>query len=378
MEEKVEEYIITAWTQVCWLAAGAAIGVIVTLAILGLRKAYVRRQIKMIFSSPPLLKKQSPQHSSSTSIHKESNTGRRKNDQGDSRDAKSVNDEREAKLAEMIKEMRELIIRLTEIVASTDNASGEASRSFEEARSALGAMDMESDVSIRQVKVLLLNEIDRMVKSNEALKQQLVNAQSGMATQQKEIDKLRTVVHIDTLTQLPNRSAFDERLREAVEHFKKTKEVFSLFMLDVDHFKNINDTHGHLHGDRILREIGTKIRECVRDTDFPARYGGEEFAIIFPDTPSEEALTLGDRVRTHVERSHFQVDTRPIKITISGGIALCAERWCPEDVIDVADKALYRSKTRGRNRITLGADRLKEYWTSGEGTDPHADLQVEL
>lgn len=354
---------------------GTATGIVLVVGYLILRRAYMRRRHKNMFNNPQALRKYSPKApgaagSSAGGTAVRSKTGIRRNDrdggpQGEQE--KTQAEEREAKMYEMLGEMRELVLRLTDIIANTDSASGDASVRFEQARKALENLGDDSDVDIAEVKFILLSEIDRMVKTNEVLKRQLDTAHTGITNQKQEIDKLKTKASMDTLTQLANRAAFDERLQEVFFQWRHMQVVFSLLMLDVDHFKQINDTHGHVHGDRILNEIAGKIKECIRDVDFAARYGGEEFAIVFPDTPAEEALAVGTRIRETVERSYFQVDNNQIRITISGGISQSGMAFTAKDIVDVADKALYTSKNKGRNRITLSEDRIKESWTSGEG-----------
>jgi diguanylate cyclase (GGDEF) domain len=350
-------------------AIGTAFGILVTVGYFFARKYYLRWRIKNMFNNPQGLKRHTKGGASSnTALRK---AGQRKTDKDqDASNAQMESarcEERESKMAEVLGEMRELVLRLTEIIASTDSASGEAAVRFDQARRALEHLGNASDTDIAEVKHIVLTEIDRMVKSNEVLKKQLVKAQTGITSQKEEIDRLKTRARMDTLTQLANRSAFDEKLRDVFFQWRHLRVVFSLLMMDVDNFKNINDTYGHVHGDRILSDIAAKIQECIRDEDFAARYGGEEFAIVFPDTPAEEALAVGTRIRENVERSVFHIEGNQIRVTISGGISQSGMAWTAQDIIDVADKALYVSKSKGRNRITLSEDRIKESWTTGEG-----------
>lgn len=345
------------------LPLGLVLGVALTLLANVVRKAYLRYQLRQMWKKTAMAKK------SATGSPEASPTQKRR--KGESKTEKFARketiEERETRLAEMVSEMRELILQLTEIIARTNSASGEASDSFEQAKTVLESMPVDSDIGLREVKSMLLTEIDRMAQTNITLKHQLMKAENGMSRQRKEIDKLKTKAHIDQLTQLLNRAAFDDCLQQAFQNWKRTKEVFSLLMLDVDHFKSINDTHGHVHGDRLLKEIAVKIKEGIRVQDHAARYGGEEFAVILPDTHAEEALMVGTRIRESVERGYFQVETRPLRITISGGISQAGMSWSTIDIIETADKALYQSKKQGRNRITLGGDIMKESWTSNSG-----------
>lgn len=352
--------------QVYWLIVGFAGGMVLAVAINMFRKAYIRRRMKRMFDNAPIIRKYQKKPSGETSTSKSSKMGPGPDTRKRIKEKKAL-DERESKVSEMLAEMRALILHLTDIISQTNSVTGEASERFDAAKKVLENLDADPDADLRQVKFILLSEVNKMVKSNATLKKQLVKAQTGMSNQKLEIDKLKTKAHIDTLTQLNNRSALDDKLRQMHAGWKHMQDVFAILMLDIDHFKKLNDTHGHVHGDRILGEIAAKIREAIRDKDFAARYGGEEFVVVFPDTPAEEALLVGTRIRESIERNHFQVDGNPLRITISGGIAQSWFGWAPVDIIDVADKALYKSKHMGRNRITLGEDRIKESYTSNSG-----------
>lgn len=285
-------------------------------------------------------------------------------------------DDRETRMAEMLGEMRELILRLTEIVAKTDSASGEANERFQEARRTLDNLEMADDASLGEIKAMLVHEIDKVVTTNEFLKRQLIMAQNGMASQQKEIETLKSTVRVDSLSQLPNRAAFDERLKEAMYRLERTHEAFSLLMLDIDFFKRLNDTNGHVAGDKVLKGIAKKIKECLRQDDFVARYGGEEFVAILPATPSEEALAVAERIRHSIENAIFVVDGKSLSVTISGGVALCSSSCEADKLIAIADRAMYESKRKGKNRISLGGDDIKEAWTTGEVEDPDSDKRL--
>lgn len=348
-----------------WLVTGVAVGVVLTLLVIAIIAVFrgSGRKTRNAASGEPGLP--SPSTSSSTKVVARKSSTRIDSSGDDA--ARSEMKERENRLAEMLAEMRELILRLTEIVATADTASGEASARFEQARRTLDNLDLDGDAGLTELKTVLLTEIDKVVKTNETLKRQLVVAQTGIATQKKEIEELKTSVRVDNLTQLPNRAAFDERLREVMYKVKRLREVFCLLMLDIDFFKKVNDTYGHVNGDRILKEIAAKIKESIRLDDFAARYGGEEFAVILPDTPTEEALAVAERMRDAIKAAPFELDGKPLTVTISGGLAQCREECEPEELIRIADKALYQSKSKGRNRITLGGDKIKEPWTTGEG-----------
>lgn len=167
--------------------------------------------------------------------------------------------------------------------------------------------------------------------------------------------RLETLSEIDSMTQLSIHRAFKEKLTAEIERARRYQLRFSLALLDIDFFKKINDTYGHLVGDEALRHLSVLLKESLRTVDFCARYGGEEFAALLPDTPSGEALIALERLRKKVETTPFQANNATIPMTISIGI--CA--WTPEEnltlekLISHTDAALYHSKHQGRNRSTL-------------------------
>lgn len=157
---------------------------------------------------------------------------------------------------------------------------------------------------------------------------------------------------IDSLTGAYNRRYFDIRINEEMSRYSRHGTIFSLSLIDIDHFKNINDTLGHQVGDLILKELVTLIKETVRDTDMVARYGGEEFAIISPYTPKSGVLTLVERLRDVVEKNAFTSLGRPL--TISIGVADSAGKNTAEQIIGEADSSLYIAKNSGRNMCVIG------------------------
>ena len=152
----------------------------------------------------------------------------------------------------------------------------------------------------------------------------------------------------DALTGLKNRRAFEARLAEEFERSARNGNPVSLIMLDVDRFKNYNDSYGHPAGDEVLKTVGRILRENTRASDFPARFGGEEFAIIAPETAPGKVATLGERIRTAIENEPWPERT----ITASLGIAtISPEPPHGNELLEAADKALYEAKQAGRNRV---------------------------
>jgi diguanylate cyclase len=152
-----------------------------------------------------------------------------------------------------------------------------------------------------------------------------------------------TEVRTDPLTGLNNRRGLDDALAAQLALMSRYHSPFSLAMLDIDHFKEVNDREGHLNGDRVLQQLSQVLEECVRETDMLARYGGEEFVLVMPQTDLAGACMLTDRLR-------FQVADR-MAITVSGGVAAAGEGDTAESLLGHVDTALYGAKAAGRNRV---------------------------
>ena len=167
----------------------------------------------------------------------------------------------------------------------------------------------------------------------------------------KELYKMAV---LDAVTGIYNKRFFLDRLKEELSHARRAKLPLSLLMIDVDHFKNINDTHGHLAGDFVLAHLAQTIKSMVRGEDVAARYGGEEFAVILRGSDGAGAFPLAERIRKTAMETPCDFEEKKISLTISIGIAsLQDENFAtPEAIIAAADQALYQSKEKGRNRTS--------------------------
>ncbi|HOM80422.1 MAG TPA: diguanylate cyclase [Armatimonadota bacterium] len=158
----------------------------------------------------------------------------------------------------------------------------------------------------------------------------------------------------DELTRLHNRRYLEQRLSEEVPRAKRYRLPLSCLMLDLDHFKRINDTYGHPAGDAVLRQVADILRTSVRSVDVVGRYGGEEFLIILPQTGAEGARVLAERIRQRVEQELFDIGGQTIHCTTSIGVAAASDGDVPDagHLIAEADRALYHAKVTGRNRVS--------------------------
>ncbi|HEX9691875.1 MAG TPA: diguanylate cyclase [Gemmatimonadales bacterium] len=175
--------------------------------------------------------------------------------------------------------------------------------------------------------------------------------------QSAESDKLRYrwLATTDVLTGCLNRRALTERLESELKRLRRYGLALSILMIDVDRFKTINDTLGHLVGDRVLQQVGKLLRDEVREVDAVARYGGEEFVVLLPETDRDGAAQFAERIRVSVERHDFSDGQTPLHATVSVGVAstLATDLRHPDTLIKQADEALYRAKRDGRNLVRI-------------------------
>lgn len=200
------------------------------------------------------------------------------------------------------------------------------------------ARDLGRSVEVTVASLDFLNQNEHLVEGSLVL------------CSEEELTQVAEVALRDGLTGLFDQSTFRLRLRRELERARRYELPLSVLLLDLDHFKRLNDEHGHLVGDQVLARLGQILREQVRAVDLVARYGGEEFAVVLPETGAAEARELAERLRATVE-AEFSGD---LGVTLSAGVAANPRREASvEEVISAADKALYVSKEGGRNRVSL-------------------------
>ena len=170
-------------------------------------------------------------------------------------------------------------------------------------------------------------------------------------------EELRFRATHDVLTGVSNRAAVMDALRGELSRQVREQRSFGVILVDIDHFKNVNDTFGHLCGDEVLRAVTRRMKECVRPYDTLGRYGGEEFLIIASDVDGNGALALAERIRSIVESKPVVTQAGEVSVTVSLGAAVSTStrNADPQMLLRLADQALYRAKDNGRNRCELAA-----------------------
>jgi diguanylate cyclase (GGDEF)-like protein/PAS domain S-box-containing protein len=179
----------------------------------------------------------------------------------------------------------------------------------------------------------------------------LVGSSQDITQRKQAEERLQIMATTDELTGLWNRRHFMDHLQQEVERGKRFGQFFSVMMLDIDHFKKVNDNHGHAVGDAALRHVAQVIRNLLRQVDVPGRFGGEEFAVILPQTHLDGAFVLAERLRIGVEQAQVPVQDKTLTLTVSIGVAEFDRNITdPDQVLKLADDALYAAKNAGRNR----------------------------
>lgn len=241
--------------------------------------------------------------------------------------------------------LREQVSGLQESVLEATDLEGLKRNVESRLQGLVGTMDRfreEREVREREVGERIQSLVTRVASMEEEAR-----------TFQANIEDQRQKAMTDALTGLPNRAALSERLELEVSRWERYGGDLLLAVLDVDHFKRINDDFGHLAGDKVLKIIANELAKRVRKTDFIARYGGEEFVVLLPATPLDGGQQLLDVLRGAIEACPFHFKGERLSITCSAGLTAFREGERAEAVFERADQALYRAKRGGRNRLEV-------------------------
>lgn len=238
---------------------------------------------------------------------------------------------------------REMLQRLREL---TQDVASDVDRH----RALMGQVREELDAAAGQQPTAVLRAVDKLIQFNERMQQQLHTAEEKLQDQARQIVSHSAEAHTDPLTGLSNRRAFDRDLnrayRAALDHGQPTV----VMMIDVDHFKRLNDTYGHQAGDTVLRGIARVLRQHIPEEHLVARYGGEEFAAVFFDASVEEVELIAERARHAVGETRYTFDGLELHVTASAGLAQFAAGETAASLLGRADDALYVAKEMGRDR----------------------------
>ena len=207
--------------------------------------------------------------------------------------------------------------------------------------------------------------IGEMVEDTENMRGSVLNLQNQLEQSQQEVEKLHRELEsakgeamIDPMTGILNRRGFEKAASRILDESASSGKEICLLMVDIDHFKKINDTYGHLVGDKVIRAVAEMLKSKVKGQDSVARLGGEEFAVLLPETPAAGAFAVAEHIRKSIEIGKIRrIDSQETigAVTVSIGIASLIPDEGINQLLNQADQALYASKTRGRNRTTIYA-----------------------
>lgn len=249
---------------------------------------------------------------------------------------------------------------IEQVMAMVEAAAGSATSYTESLADMSQQLGSTKDrEGLRAIVESLVHTAKEMEQSNQALEARLSASKQEINQLQENLEVVRTESLTDPLTTLANRKYFDQALDKAIADAATKREPLSLMMTDIDHFKNFNDSFGHLTGDQVLRLVALSVKNNVKGQDIAARYGGEEFAIVLPNTVLRSATTVADHIRRAVmtkqlmkRSTHEQLG----RITVSIGVATLRNGDTAQSLIGRADACLYAAKRNGRNRVISEAD----------------------
>ena len=248
---------------------------------------------------------------------------------------------------------QQLLAMMQELASWTTDVSSEVSeyRSLVEALSDQMAMTLARDGE--PSAMMTTNLLMQLLTANRRLQSQLETAEATLEQQSHDLAGYMSQVGTDPLTGLSNRRVFDDCLTEALQAWNTHQTEVGIVLLDIDHFKTLNDTQGHLAGDAVLRQLAKLLRDHVPSGSTIVRFGGEEFACVITGRDLVAIADIGERLRQAVELQSFVHENRPLRATISCGVALATFRESALALLQRGDSALYAAKSSSRNAVYL-------------------------
>jgi len=260
-------------------------------------------------------------------------------------------------LQEVHKETHKIFQNIFQATLSTSDLTSNYSVKMEEYSTKL---DEAKDITqIQHFIVDIIKDTNDIAESSKQLNQQLEEATSQIENLNKQLEETEREVLLDALTGLNNRKAFDKKIKELYEIFKKNEGFFSVVMMDIDFFKKFNDQYGHHIGDEVLSIVGSNLKKNLKGKDFSARYGGEEFIALLPNTTLHNACVVADQIREEISKKRLKIKKTGQtigNITISMGASKIRKGDSVISVVERADAALYMAKDTGRNNVKSEKD----------------------
>ena len=264
-------------------------------------------------------------------------------------------------------ELSRMLSDMGEALAAAGTQSDEVVGSIDKIARAFVAMPMPQELA--EARRQFLGELKGMHQQTRQLRTGLAAAEKRSRELEDIVSKTTKALHharqqaaTDPLTGLANRGAFDRALNEGMQSARRMRRPFTMVVIDIDHFKAVNDTHGHPVGDVVIKAVADRMRQELRDQDTVARYGGEEFALLLEGAPEGIAFSVADRIRERMAGLPVPIppeesaDGKPfaVQVTLSAGLTVMRDKDTPESFLKRADKALYKAKRSGRNQVQIG------------------------
>ena len=237
----------------------------------------------------------------------------------------------------------------TNIKDVTENVEKKLEKSSSEYESSIKNLDSYTD----SIDKNIMNELERIKYINQSLKDELEAARHVLEKQKNAIENIKELSLRDQLTGLYLRRHMNEVLDDLLYNFKRYKKVFSVIMMDLDDFKAINDTYGHLAGDEVLKTVATILKRYTRQSDIPFRYGGDEFIVLLPETQLEDALVVAEKIRKKISSIKFKKNDLEFTCSVSLGVTQVKEGDSVESILERVDEALYKTKRTSKGEITV-------------------------
>lgn len=249
---------------------------------------------------------------------------------------------------------------IEQIMTMIDGTLDSTSRHTENLVDMTSQIDATNDIgALRGVIGRLVETAKDIERTNQKFEAHLKESKQEIDQLQKHLEAVRTEILTDPLTTLSNRKHFDQAILRSIADATSRNAPLSLLMIDIDHFKQFNDTYGHLTGDQVLRLVALSLKQNVKGQDLAARYGGEEFGVILPQTPLRQATIVAEHIRRAVmgrELMKRSTGESLGRVTISLGVATMRPGDSAQSLIERADHCLYAAKRSGRNRVIGESD----------------------
>jgi len=250
-------------------------------------------------------------------------------------------------------DVQKLVATLFEKINGMTRSTRSFSSTLEEYNNVLQA-DPDID-TLTDLITNLIDATDSALESNQTMEAMLESMNEEVASLRGNLQTLNVEAFTDKLTAIPNRRAFDQRIDELFDSYQNEEQIFSLLLIDIDHFKQFNDTHGHAVGDRVLKYVASVMKGDIKGNDMLARYGGEEFAVLLPSTNYDGAISVGNSLREKISGIKLVDSNDQDKslgyVTVSIGVAVITNHDDADSIAERADKALYLAKEKGRNLV---------------------------